>query len=88
MNASQAASLTIEQRLVILEAKVNQAQRETQEAKAHAQKAEMRTQKAEARADVAEKQLQQLTVRATASEQMVQETDKKNDRTDGKGSCT
>lgn len=77
MNASQAASLTIEQRLAILEAKVNQAQREAQEAKAHAQKAEMRTQKAEARADVAEKQLQQLTVRATASEQMVQETDKK-----------
>lgn len=67
VNSVHAASLTIEQRLAILEAKVNNAEREAKEAK-------LQTQRAEARAAHAEQQLQQLTARTTASEHKIQET--------------
>lgn len=77
VNSVQGASLTIEQRLAILEAKVNNAEREAREARVRAYQAEQRTQRAETRATLAEQQMKQLTARATDRERKMQETDKK-----------
>lgn len=74
VNSVHGASLTIEQRLAILEAKVNNAEREAQEAKVRAQQAEQRTQRAETRATLAEQQMKQLASRTAASEIKIQET--------------
>ncbi len=66
----------LEQRLALLEARLNHAEQEAGEAKRRAQQAELRTSAAEQRAAAAEKQVQTLSQRTAATEQKQQDTDK------------
>jgi sucrose porin len=69
---ASAAPLTVEQRLALLEARLNHAEQEAGEAKRRAQQAELRTSAAEQRAAAAEKQVQTLSQRTAATEQKQQ----------------
>ncbi|MDU7370685.1 MAG: carbohydrate porin, partial [Klebsiella michiganensis] len=83
---ANAAPLTVEQRLALLEARLNHAEQEAGEAKRRAQQAELRTSAAEQRAAAAEKQVQTLSQRTDATEQKQQAADKqlaKSRLTDG-----
>ena len=71
---ASAAPLTVEQRLALLEARLNHAEQEAGEAKRRAQQAELRTSAAEQRAAAAEKQVQALSQQTTAREQKQQAT--------------
>ncbi|MGA6626825.1 carbohydrate porin, partial [Klebsiella sp. K792] len=73
---ANAAPLTVEQRLALLEARLNHAEQEAGEAKRRAQQAELRTSAAEQRAAAAEKQVQTLSQRTDATEQKQQAADK------------
>jgi sucrose porin len=77
VNTAQAAALTVEQRLALLESRLNDAMNQATEANARAKAAEQRTISAENRAKNAEQQLQSLNARTTFSEQKMQATENK-----------
>lgn len=77
VNTAQAAALTVEQRLALLESRLNDAMNQATEANARAKAAEQRTISAENRAKNAEQQLQSLNARTTVSEQKMQATENK-----------
>lgn len=77
VNTAQAAALTVEQRLALLESRLNDAMNQATEANARAKAAEQRTINAENRAKNAEQQLQSLNARTTVSEQKMQATENK-----------
>ncbi|MGY6029361.1 carbohydrate porin [Phytobacter sp. AG2a] len=76
-NAVNAAALSVEQRLALLESRLNDAESKATEANNRAKAAEQRTISAENRAKNAEQQLQALNVRTTASEQKMQAAQEK-----------
>lgn len=77
VNTAQAAVLTVEQRLALLESRLNDAVNQASEANARAKAAEQRTISAENRAKNAEQQLHALNARTTVSEQKMQATENK-----------
>jgi sucrose porin len=77
VNTAQAAALTVEQRLALLESRLDDAVNQASEANARAKAAEQRTISAENRAKNAEQQLHALNARTTVSEQKMQATENK-----------